>query len=239
MQNLAKGGKDRGKSVEIICRQYVQGYGNMPYPFPSRFATEFCPTIERGWGVRWNAVYCRLTLRLYRPLSLMKVGLCSRPMGSRIVTPSPCFLSSASTWRLTSRLPFWYPSTVLVPSFPTCQNDSFSQLVLIAHITAGLSDGGKNFCCHPALELFCRRQLAWQYKGIQARFVDNGHFLFTRRSVYFGHPSIFGIYMIAYCLSGVGIPKCFFSTGTRRHFVFEFWTPAVRKGVYASVPPLT
>ena len=48
--------------------------------------------------------------RLYRPDSLMMVGCCSRPMGSRIVTPSPCILSSGSTCRSSASRVLVYPS---------------------------------------------------------------------------------------------------------------------------------
>lgn len=58
------------------------------------------------------------------------VGLCSRPMGSRIVTPSPCFLSSASTWSASAFLVLLYPSTCAT-SLPTNQGSSL--------ITTGVS----------------------------------------------------------------------------------------------------
>ena len=54
--------------------------------------------------------------RLYKPDSFIRIGFCSLPMESRIVTPS--IFSSESTWSINAFLVFEYPNT-FATSLPT------------------------------------------------------------------------------------------------------------------------
>lgn len=83
--------------------------------------------------------------REYRPLSLITIGCWSLPIGSRIVTPSSCNLSSSSTWSASAFRGLLYPSAVAT-SFPTNHGSPFTYTVRISP-NSGLLKIISSFIC--------------------------------------------------------------------------------------------